>query len=88
MKNVHQDENSPVEIIYERLKRLHTSEIDARNRLRLREEEGGRAENEENLEGETMNILKRKTPVEIIEERKQRLHTSRMDARLRTPVPR
>ena len=35
-----------------------------------------------------MNILKRKTPVEIIEERKQRLHTSRMDTRLRTPVSR
>ena len=48
---------------------------------------GGR-ENKDNLEGETMNILKRKTPVEIIEERKQRLHTSRMDTRLRTPVSR
>ena len=27
----------------ERLKRIHTNEIDARNRLRLREEAGGRA---------------------------------------------
>ena len=41
MKNVHRDENSPVEIIDKRLKRPHTNEIDARNRLRLREEEGG-----------------------------------------------
>ena len=43
MKNDERDENSPVEIIEGRLKRLHTNEIDARNRLRLREEEGGRA---------------------------------------------
>ena len=42
MKNVHQDENSPVETIDGRLKRLRTNEIDGRNRLRLREEEGGR----------------------------------------------
>ena len=28
------------------------------------------------------------SPVEIIEERKQRLRTSRMDTRLRTPAPR
>ena len=40
MKNVHRDENSPVEMIEGRLKRLHTNEIDARNRLRLREEKG------------------------------------------------
>ena len=61
MKNVHRDENSPVETIDERLKRLHTNEIDARKRLRLREEkrwEGGK--NKGNLEGETTNILKRK----------------------------
>ena len=43
MKNDERDENSPVEIIDERLKRLHMNEIDARKRLRLREEEGGRA---------------------------------------------
>ena len=43
MKNVEQNENSPVEIIYEILKRFRTNEIDARNRLGLREEEGGRA---------------------------------------------
>ena len=44
MKNVKRDENSPVETIDERLKRLHTNEIDARNRLRLREDKGvGRA---------------------------------------------
>ena len=32
--------------------------------------------------------LEEKTPVEIIEERKQRLRTSRMDTQLRTPVSR
>ena len=48
---------------------------------------GGR-ENKGNLEGETTNILKRKTPVEIIEEREQKLHTNRMDTRLRTPASR
>ena len=30
MKNVEQNENSPVQIIEGRLKRLHTNEIDAR----------------------------------------------------------
>ena len=40
MKNVEQNENSPVETIEGRLKRLHTNEIDARKRLRLREEKG------------------------------------------------
>ena len=48
---------------------------------------GGR-ENKGNLEGETDEYLEEKTPVEIIEERKQRLSTSRMDTRLRTPTPR
>ena len=48
---------------------------------------GGR-ENKGNLEGEIDEYLEEKTPVEIIEERKQRLRTSRMDTRLRTPVPR
>ena len=48
---------------------------------------GGR-ENKINLEGEIDEYLEEKTPVEIIEERKQRLRTSRMDTRLRTPVPR
>ena len=43
MKNVKQNENSPVEMIEGRLKNLRTNEIDVRNRLRLREEEGGRA---------------------------------------------
>ena len=32
--------------------------------------------------------MKRKAPVEIIEERMQRLRTSRMDTRLGTPAPR
>ena len=102
MKNVHRDENSPVEMIDGRLKRLHTNEIDGRERLKLREEKGGRAgkqrqlgmrnrwitwsKNTGNWKGEPTNILKRKTPVKIIEERKQRLRTSRMDTRLRTPV--
>ena len=40
MKNDERDENSPVEMIEGRLKRLHTNEIDGRNRLRLREEKG------------------------------------------------
>ena len=48
---------------------------------------GGR-ENKGNLEGETDEYLEEKTPVEIIEERMQRLRTSRMVTRLRTPVPR
>ena len=43
MENDQRDENSPVEIIYERLKRLHTNEIDGRERVRLREEKGGSA---------------------------------------------
>ena len=48
---------------------------------------GGR-ENKIILEGEIDEYLEEKTPVEIIEERKQRLRMSRMDTRLRTPVPR
>ena len=50
MKNDERDKNSPVEIIDKRLKRLHTNEIDAWNRLRLREEEGGRAGKQRQLE--------------------------------------
>ena len=45
MNNDEQDDNSPVETIDERLKRLHTNEIDGRERVRLREEkrwEGGK----------------------------------------------
>ena len=38
------------------------------------------------MEGETDEYLEEKTPIEIIEERKQRLRTSRMDNRLRTPA--
>ena len=89
MKNDEQDENSPVEMIDGRLKRLRTNGIDARKRFRLREEEGGRAgKNKGNLEGRTDEELEEKAPIEIIEERMQRLRTSRMDTRLRTPVPR
>ena len=43
-------------------------------------------ENKSNLEGGTDEYLEEKTPVEIVEERNQRLRTSRMDTRLRTPV--
>ena len=48
---------------------------------------GGR-ENKIILEGEIDEYLEEKTPVEIIEEEKHRLRTSRMDTRLQTPVPR
>ena len=37
MKNDERDENSPVEMIDERLKRLHTNEIDGRERERERD---------------------------------------------------
>ena len=46
--------------------------------------EGGK--NKGNLEGGTDEYLEEKTPVEIIEEIKQRLRTSRMDTRLGTPT--
>ena len=89
MKNVKQNENSPVEIIEERLKRLRMNETDGRKRLRLQEEKGWEGgKNKGNLEGGTSKYLEEKTPVKIIEERKQRLRTSRMDTRLRTPAPR
>ena len=61
MKNVHRDENSPVEMIDERLKRLHTNEINGRKRVRLREEKGweGR-KTKATWKGEPTNILKGK----------------------------
>ena len=40
MENAAQNENTPIEMIEGRLKRLRTNEIDGRDRLRLREEEG------------------------------------------------
>ena len=43
MKNDELDKKSPVETTDEKLKRLRTNEINALKRLRLREEEGGRA---------------------------------------------
>ena len=61
MKNVEQNENSPVEIIYERLNRFHTNEIDAQKRLRLQEKkgwEGGKTK--ATWKGKSTNILKRK----------------------------
>ena len=44
MENAEQNENSPVETIDEKLKMLHTNEIDGRKRLKLWEEKrvGGR----------------------------------------------
>ena len=74
MKNVHRDENSPVEIIDEGLKRFHTNEIDARNRLRVQGEEGGRAGKQRQLGRGNDEYLEEKTPVEIIEERRQTSH--------------
>ena len=53
-----------------------------------REKRVGGRENKGNLEGEIDEYLEEKTPVEIIEERKQRLRMIKMDTRLRTPVPR
>ena len=73
----------------ENLKRLRTNEIDGRERESdSGKKKGGRAGKTLELEGGTDEYLEEKTPVEIIEERKQRLHTSRMDTRLQTPVPR
>ena len=61
MKNVERNENSPVEIIEGRLKRLRTNEIDGREGVRLQEEEGGRAgKAEATWKGKSTTILKRK----------------------------
>ena len=57
MKNVEQNENSPVEIIEGRLKRLYTNEIDGQKRLGLREDKGWEGENKGNLEGRTNELL-------------------------------
>ena len=59
MKNVKRDENSPVEIIDGRLERLRTNEIDARKRLRLREEEGGRAGKQRQLGTDETNTVEK-----------------------------
>ena len=72
MKNDELDKKPPVEVIEGRLKQLHMNEIDARKRLRLREEEVGRAgKTKTTQKGKTDEYLEEKTPVEIIEERKQ-----------------
>ena len=61
MKNDERDKNSPVETIDERLKGFRMNEIDARKRLRLREEEGGMAgKTKATWKGKPTNILKRK----------------------------
>ena len=87
MKNVKQDENSPVEMIEERLKRFRMNEIDARKRLKLREEKGWEGGKKQRQLGRGNDeYLEEKTPVEIIEERKQRLCTSRKHTRSRTPA--
>ena len=58
------NENSPVEMIEGRLKRLRTNEIDGQNRLRLREDEGGRAgKTKATWKGEPTNSLNRKQRV-------------------------
>ena len=55
-----------------RLKRLRTNEIEGRKRFILREEKrGGRAGKQRQLGRGTDEYLEEKTPVEIIEERKQ-----------------
>ena len=60
MKNDERDENSLVEIIDEKLKNLRTNEIDGRERVKLREEKGGRAgKTKATWKGEPTNILKR-----------------------------
>ena len=63
MKNDERDENSPVETIDERLKRFRTNEIDARKRLKLREEKGvGGQETQTQLgRGKTDEYLEEKT---------------------------
>ena len=48
---------------------------------------GGR-ENKGTFEGEIDEYLEEKTPIEIIEERRQRLRTIRMGTRLQAPDPR
>ena len=49
---------------------------------------GGGREKQRQLGRGNDEYLEEKTPVEIIEEREQKLRTSRKDTRLRTPVPR
>ena len=56
MRNDERDENSPVETIDERLKRLCKNEIDGRKSLRLREEDGGRAGKQRQLGRENRRI--------------------------------
>ena len=53
-----------------------------------KKEGGGREKQRQLGRGKTDEYLEEKTPVEIIEERKQRLRTSRMDTRLGTPASR
>ena len=62
MKNVEQNENSPVETIEGRLKRLRTSEIDGREReTDSRKKKGVRAaKTKATWKGESTNNLKRK----------------------------
>ena len=57
---------------------LETDSNSGKNRV------GGRKTG--NLEGEIDEYLEEKTPIENIKEREQKLRTSRMDTRLRTPV--
>ena len=84
MKNVKRDKNSPVEMIEGRLKRLLRMKLMVETDSGSGKKRVGGRENKGNLEGGTDEYLEEKTPVE----RKQRLRTSRMDTRLRTPAPR
>ena len=60
MKNVHRDENSPIEMIEGRLKKLHTNEIDGRERVRLREVKGWEGgKNKGNLETDETNTVEK-----------------------------
>ena len=90
MKNVERGKNSPVEINEEKLEKLRTNEIDARIEAQTPgiKGVGGREKQRQLGRGNRRKALKRKAPVEIIEERMQRFRTSRMDTRLQTLVPR
>ena len=84
------EEKTPVEIIEERKQRLRTSRMDTRLRTpvpRRRREDGWEKQGQVRT-GETTNILQRKHQLKSLREKKQRIRTSRMDTRLRTPAPR
>ena len=77
-------ENSPVETIEERLKRLRTNEIEAQIEAQTPGRRGWGGKKQKQLGRGNDEYLEEKTPVE----RMQMLRTSRMDTLLRTPAPR